>query len=541
MSFNPGLSVITGETGAGKSILIGSIALTLGDRAHPDIVREGTAFVEASFSDDNRALKLAREIRKDGRTKARINGVATTITALKEEGRRWLELSAQRDGATLLDQETHLEHIDRFAGLETEIVELAALYHRYQDLKEQLRKLNATILRMKETEELAKYQLAEIEAFAPMADEEQQLEREMRLLEGAELLLQGLGQAVDELDQGAEPISDRLASTIHQISELSRVDDSLRTQESALNDALDVLRQAAMDLGNRRDEVNLDPERLEEIRDRHGQLLRLIRKYGGSMQALLDQWEALKTRENDSDELLRERVKLQHEIQLHLIIWEKVCKRVSQARASICMNMQSEMEMGLRSVGVEKPRFEIHHAEGDGETVEFPGIGLKKVSSTGWDRLEFRISLNPGHEVKPVQHVASGGELSRMMLLLRGLSPPEGLPPVLVFDEIDTGISGKTARQVGLRLKELSRTRQVILVTHLPQIASLADRHLVIEKHSTADSTSVSARELSIGSDEQVDEVARLLGGERISEPSRAAARELIVTAPEALDLFASS
>jgi DNA repair protein RecN (Recombination protein N) len=528
LRFGRGLNVITGETGAGKSILIGSIALTLGDRAHPDIVREKKATVEASFELNGIAKTLVREVGQDGRTKARIDNQAATITALKQEGRRWIELTAQRDGATLLDPASHLEHIDRFAGLESDVNKLRELFASYQELKGKRAALSARIKRMQETEELANYQLAEIESFDPKLEEEAELEREIRLLEGAETLLLGLGKSVDELDQGSDPVSDRIAGILQEIQVLARIDDSLNDQHKALTDVVDILRQTSQDLSNRRDGIQLDPERLDEQRTRHGQLIRLIRKYGGSMEALLETWESLRTRENDSADLLKQRDRLNREIHNHLEAWEVVCENVSAARTSIIPQMQDSMEEGLRSVGVEKPRFEIHRETEEGESIDFPNSGQHRVTPEGWNRLEFRISFNPGHELKALHRVASGGELSRMMLLLRGLNPPEGLPPVLVFDEVDTGISGKTARQVGLRLKELSRIRQVILVTHLPQIASLADQHFVMEKRTFVNSTTVEMRELPVGSQEQVDEVARLLGGEHISDGSRAAAKELI-------------
>jgi DNA repair protein RecN (Recombination protein N) len=192
--------------------------------------------------------------------------------------------------------------------------------------------------------------------------------------------------------------------------------------------------------------------------------------------------------------------------------------------------MAAEMEQGLRSVGVEKPRFVVDFAPEEGDLVAFPGEGERRVHPHGWDRIEFLISFNPGHEPRPMQRVASGGELSRIMLLLKGLGPPEGNPPVFIFDEIDTGISGRTARQVGQRLKELSRVHQVLLVTHLPQIASLADRHIVVEKETGEQSTRVTVREVEMGSAEQVEEVARLVGGDEITDAARQTARELIGT-----------
>ncbi|MBS1260756.1 MAG: DNA repair protein RecN [Calditrichaeota bacterium] len=530
LEFAPGLNVITGETGAGKSILIGALALTLGDRAHPEVVRDRKAQVWARFSDRSRQRELHREVRPDGRTKARIDDASATITALREEGRRWVELTAQRDGTTLLDPETHLEHIDRFAGLRAETATLADCYAEWRTLTERLRKLQSKLIRLRETDELARFQLAEIESFDPQPGEDEQLEREIRLLEGAETLLTGLARAVEELDQGEAPVSDRLAAVHDELRTLARIDPPLAGQSSALADALEIVRQTALDLSSSRDDVQLDPERLEEVRARHGQLNRLIRKYGGSMERLFQTLAQLRDRESEVEQTEQEIEKLEDTIQAQLANWEKQCESVSRARDSVRKRMKAAVEEGLRSVGVERPRFEIVPMPEEGEAVNFPGSGERRIGPAGWDRFEFRISFNPGHEPKALHRVASGGELSRMMLLLRSLSPSEDLASVLVFDEVDTGISGRTARQVGQRLKKLARDRQVILVTHLPQIASLADRHIVVEKQTDSSSTRVSMCVVAPGSEQQIEELAKLVGGETITESTRAAARDLVTS-----------
>ncbi|MFH0881403.1 MAG: DNA repair protein RecN [bacterium] len=528
MTFGPGLNVITGETGAGKSILIGSIGLALGDRAHPDVVGDTPAEIEADFEGTSEARSLKREVRPDGRTRAWLDGAASTIGSLKEEAGRWVELTAQREGITLLDEATHLGHLDRFAGLTSDAERLVTLHARWQAMTAQLATTEQKIARFRESEELARFQLDEIEAFDPKKEEDVELEKEIRLLEGAETLIVGLGQAVDRLDQSEEPLSDALAEVINQLRALEKIDGELKTTVDTLSEALGAMRQASVDLADRRDNVALDPERLSEVRARHNQLNKLIRKYGGTMDKLLETRDQLRGRQQGTEELEILRDELKRQIDAHLEIWEGVCDRVSLRRRKASPKMGGEMEKGLKSVGVQHPVFRIEWIDEEGDRVVFPTVGEKRVGPLGWDRIEFLTSFNPGHEPKPLARVASGGELSRVMLLLKGLDPPEGNPPVLIFDEIDTGISGKTARQVGVRLKELAKIRQVILVTHLAQIASLADHHIVVEKLTDPGSTTVRVRQVDIGSGEQVEEIARLVGGDTITDSARATARELI-------------
>jgi len=528
LDFGPGLNVITGETGAGKSILVGSIGLALGDRAHPDVVGEIAAEVEAEFDGSASRQLLKREVRPDGRTKAWIDGSPTTIGALKEEAGRWVELTAQREGITLLDEATHLGHLDRFAGLASESERLITMHARWQAMTAQLSNFEQKILRMKESEELAQFQLQEIETLDPKPGDDEELEKEMRLLEGAETLIIGLGNVVDRLDQGEEPISDALAEIIGRVESLARIDTELKPIASNLDEALGFIRQAVIDLSNRQESVGLDPERLEVVRERHTQLMKMIRKYGGTMDKLLATREDLRGRREGTEELERLSGQLRRQITEHLGVWENALERISKRRHESAPKMAVEMEKGLSSVGVQHPVFRIEWLDEEGDRVVFPTAGERRVHPLGWDRIEFQISFNPGHEPKALARVASGGELSRVMLLLKGLDPPEGNPPVLIFDEIDTGISGRTARQVGLRLKELAKIRQVILVTHLAQIASLADHHTIVDKVTDEKSTQVSARQVKIGGPEQIDEIARLVGGDTITDSARATAKELI-------------
>ena len=222
-------------------------------------------------------------------------------------------------------------------------------------------------------------------------------------------------------------------------------------------------------------------------------------------------------------DLEQEKKQVQAELASHLKKWEAELERISKKRHAKAAEFEKKLMEGLVSVGVQHPTFRVVWQAEEGDSIRFPSSGLHKVQPDGWDRAEFYISFNPGHEPKPLLRVASGGELSRVMLLLKGMGPPQKHPPVLIFDEIDTGISGRTARQVGLRLKDLSKVRQVLLVTHL------ADHHVVVEKKTDAKSTEVVMREVKVGGEEQIDEIARLLGGETTTDATRVTARELIV------------
>ncbi len=529
LSFGPGLNVITGETGAGKSILVGAISLALGARAKPNTVQDQAAAIEAVFtSARSEPVVLKREIRPDGRSKAWIDGSPCTITALREEAETRVDLTAQREGATLLDPDTHLHHIDRLAGLVAAAARLETAYTRWQTLSEKRRLLEAKIQRLRETEELAQFQLDEIETFNPQLGEAEELDKEIRRLEGAETMLLGLEQAVEGLDQGEDTVNMRLSAVLQEVRRLARIDDRVEPTLESLDQALVLLQEASRDLESLRCEVELDPERLEELRDRRGHLSRLMRKYGGGMTALLQTWEDLLSRRQGGEELEREKRKLDREIADHVAQWEAQLEQVSKERHDAAAGITQRVVEGLKTVGVKRPEFALVWRDEEGDRVRFPKSGERKVGPLGWDRVEFHISFNPGQPLKPVQDVASGGELSRIMLLLKSLSPAEKQPPALVFDEIDTGISGRTARQVGLRLKELSTHRQVLLVTHLPQIASLADRHIVVEKQQDATSTTVTARDVAIGEEAQVREIARLVGGDTLTDAAKATARELI-------------
>ncbi|MDP8206854.1 MAG: DNA repair protein RecN [Candidatus Electryonea clarkiae] len=528
MKFGPGLNVITGETGAGKSILVGAIAFALGARARPDTAEMKSAFVEIEFSNDEDQISLRREIKTSGKTKAWINSTPVTISALSDAAQLRVDLTAQREGASLLNPETHLSHLDRLAGLKENITKLEIFYSEWQTLTAKLDAIEAKIKRIEETDELARFQLEEIDRFNLKIGEDKELDADIRLLEGSESLILGLTEIIELLDQGNNAITDNIANIHRKLTNLSRIDKNVIEPTGWVNDALDLLREATHEFAARKEFVQLDPEKLERLRERRSQLSRLTRKYGGSIDSLFQTLEQLRQRESGSEKLKSSRKQLKKDLDNHIVKWEKILGSISDMRHKKAPVIAKKMIEALKTVGIQKPQFELIWVDETGDEVEFGNSGKHRIGPHGWDRVEFRVSFNPGQPLKPLQNIASGGELSRVMLLLKSLHPPEKTPPSLIFDEIDTGISGRTARQVGLRLKELAKNRQVLVVTHLPQIASLADRHLVIEKEQSKSSTFINVRNVPIGGEEQVEEVARLAGGKGITDAARAGAKELI-------------
>lgn len=524
----PGLNVITGETGAGKSMLIGAFAFVLGDRIQSTSGNDNQTEVLARLTHHGESIEIRRVYYANGRTKAWLNQSPVSLGKLKGEVVSLVDLTAQREGISLLDPSTHIHHLDRIGNLTSLVRHAEKLYYEWQQQIHELRALEAQLQRLQETEELAQFQLDELERFDPQPGEESTLDREITLLEHSETLLQEYHRAVEELDQGEGAVADRLSEINRSLQRLTGIDPNLPEIVEKLEESAASIRDAAYELNAAREAIYLDEEKLEKLRERRMQLAHLIRKYGGTYEDLLATRIKLRERSTGTGELKTRIRALKTALESHLLKWGKHLEKLSRERHNFADQFIAMMIDGLKTIGIEHPRFEILWSTLSSEEVSFPEAGNRFVSPLGWDFPVFHVSFNPGQPLMPIQEVASGGELSRVMLLLKSLHPGKMDAPVSIFDEIDTGISGRTARQVGKRLKELSRQRQIILVTHLPQIAGLADHHFVVEKRIRKDSTEVEVHSVKIGSDEQVEEIARLVGGEIVTDSARETARELI-------------
>ena len=528
----PGLNVLTGETGAGKSIIVGALSLLLGERASADVVRAGAdrATVEGVFDvsdhaevaawldehgvDPEEILVLKREVAVEGRNRAWINGGPTTATLLGELGGILVNLHGQHEHQTLLRRDEQRAILDAYAGNEALLGRVRDAHGRARELRRRIEKLEARRREVAERADFLRFQADEIAAADLTPGEEEALESEHRRLSHSEELISISAKIGEALATGDEALVGRLAGLRRGIDQLVRIDGS----QGEVAELFDTAYYALEELGNRVAEyatrVEYDPERLDEIRRRQDLIYRLKTKYGSSVEEVIAAGARARA-------------------QLDLIDtadWELAGLQREEGEADADLSRLSG-ELSERRAGA------IHSLVGEANEV-FPELGmtggvftiavmpLSAPGPSGAEEIEFRVSLNRGFQPKPLAQVASGGELSRVMLALKTILARLDSVPTLVFDEVDTGVGGRIALQVGDKMREVARSHQVFAITHLPQIASRAHVHLLVSK---AERDGISATEVELlDPDGRVREVARMLGGDPDSEVSLEHARELL-------------
>lgn len=519
LDFRPGLTVLTGETGAGKSILIDAIGAVLGDRTGSEVVRHGSdrAFVEAVFDvrdcegvrtrlreegygTDGGELLLSREISRSGQGAVRINGRRTTLGLLREVAGGLVNLHGQHEHQSLLAPDHHLDVLDAWGGAATLDARqgAAAAYRRWKALDAEL-----AALRMDERErarlaDLYAFQVQEIESARLQPGEEEELLRERTRLAGAGKLAAALAEARESLDGESLGAVERLAAALARLREAARIDPVHEPVVEAVETALFAIQEAARDVASAADAIESNPARLEEIEERLDLLRRLKRKYGDTLDEVVAYRErtaaalaALQEADTRSAALEADIASAQAELQ-------EVCGALRSARHQAAASLAAAMERELADLAMEKTRFEV--------LLEPTGPGPQ-----GADRVEFLISPNPGEPLKPLSRIASGGELSRLMLALKSVIANADQVPTLIFDEIDVGVSGRVAGVIGRKLQALGRDCQVLCVTHLPQIAAAANRHLLIRKEVAASRTVTRVEPLD--GEGRVAEIARIVAG----------------------------
>jgi len=534
VTLGPGLNVLTGETGAGKSIIVGALSLLLGERASADVVRAGAdrASVEGVFEVPNgkglsdwlaeRGLEaeegvliLRREVAVEGRSRAWINGSPTTATLLGELGSLLVSLHGQHEHQTLLRRDEQRSILDAFAGHEELVRQVASTYRRAGALTNEIAELEQRRREALQRADLLRFQVEEIEAAGVDPGEEGPLDAEIQRLTHAEELI-GLAKSIaTAVSAGSDSAGARLASVRRPLDQLVRIDPA----QAELQELFDTAYYALEELGSRLEAyllvVEHDPARLEELRRRQDLLFRLRTKYGPELPdvvATLERARAELSAIEDSDWRAAELTKQRDEARAEL---ERAARQLTRARASAGEALAAEINRVLPDLGMDRGRFEVALLPTDATT------------SAGAEEVEFRISLNAGFEPKPLSTVASGGELSRVMLALKTILARLEAVPTLIFDEVDAGIGGRVALQVGEKMRQVADSHQVLAITHLPQIASRAHRHLLVRKEEDgqgATSTVVSLLE----DEDRVGEVARMLGGDPESETSLRHARELL-------------
>lgn len=552
IDFESGLNILTGETGAGKSIIIDALGLILGDRASAEVVRKGSekAIVEGFMGvSKNRRVRevleqnaidpqddviLRREVSAKGQSRCFVNDTPVTLAVLKELGDYLVDLHGQHEHQSLLRSETHIGLLDEYGNLEGMIQEYRTSYDRLTGLFASLRELTQKEKELKEKRELYEFQIKEIDAVDPRAHEEQDLENALRILENSEKLFEATSKLYNLLYDGEQAIYDSLVKARNQLEDLAEIDNAFVEAKEECASAATIIGELTKFIQSYNSKIEFNPEQLEQIRERLGHLALLKKRYGGSIEAVIEHREKIGKEFAIAENFEVEIKKLQEYIDSERKVCSAAAQRLSAKRRELVGKISASVCEELAKLGIASARFDIQIqnrtlAKMDGQPAHaYVKLGRDYFEATplGIDIVEFYLSTNSGEDVKPLVKVASGGEVSRIMLALKSILAKADRLPLLVFDEIDVGISGRIAQAVGKSLKSLSEFHQVIAITHLPQIAGLADCHFAVEKKEARQRTSSTIRKLT--DEERVREVARLLSGEDVTESGLSGARELM-------------
>ncbi|MBQ3265788.1 MAG: DNA repair protein RecN [Ruminococcus sp.] len=538
IDFTSGLNVLTGETGAGKSIVIDAINAVLGKRSSHGIIRSGAdaAFVSATFEDvseltlkklrtmgydaEDGMLILSRELNASGKNTCRVNSRPATVAALKKIGEYLINIHGQNDNLELMNPALHIVYIDALAQLNDQLSAYRKLYRELKAVQEELDIADTDEAERLRKIDLLSFQITEIEDAEITVGEYDALTQERNALQNREKIAKELMRARIALDgdgdtDGALRMTDDASTCVMNASQYM---SSLEGTADRLSSTLYELQEISRELESAMDDIDADPGRLEEIEERLDLLYRLRHKYGDSEEEILAFLDSAKKELKDledyaynREQLEKRREKLYHDAYTS-------AKEISTIRRQVGEEFRASVEREMAFLQMPNVRLEIAHEE-------------VELNPRGVDQMEFLISTNPGEEPKPVSKIASGGELSRMMLAIKTVLSRSDFVQTLIFDEIDTGISGSAADRVGKKLSQLSADRQVLCVTHQAQIAAFADNHLFISKSVRDDRTYTQVESLS--EDGRVTELARIVGGEQITDSALNHARQLLQAAKE--------
>ncbi|NTV01722.1 MAG: DNA repair protein RecN [Chlorobiaceae bacterium] len=545
VGFAPGLTIITGETGAGKSILMGALNLVLGERASAELVRAGAAkaVIEATFTGSHYEtvaplledagiectpeLILRREIAAGGQSRCFINDTPGPLTLLRQVGRELVDLHGQHDHQLLLHPETHAGMLDGFGQLHGEAARYRGLLQQYRQLRRTLDELLRQAETLREKRDFIEFQFRELESAGLVEGEEASLEEEINLLENAETLYTlgtELGERLYDSDDSAYA---SLSMAVHLLEKLASIDRRFEPSLDELRGAMASVEEANRFAARYTSGIEFNRNRLEELRERQLMLQRLSKKHGKSVGELLELRDRLAGELSVEENVAADAVRLRDEIETARAELSTTAVDLSVMRQRAAGLLEQEIVAMLQKLSIPNGTFRVDIASEEAAEGDITHEGRRyRAFDNGFDRVEFMISTNLGEAPKPLAKVASGGEISRVMLAMKSALAKAAHLPILVFDEIDTGISGKAAQAVGFSLKQLSRLHQIIAITHLPQIAAMADLHLSVSKRVEGERTVTGVVPLEGG--ERIEEVARLISGHTISPASLQLAGELI-------------
>jgi len=553
LEFSSGLNIFTGETGAGKSIILDALSMVLGEKADPSFVREGTrsASIEAVFDmgtgevsalleredllpdDGSSELTLARELRTEGRSTARVNGHAVSLGILQELGAHLVDIHGQSEHLSLLKPAAHIHLVDQFAGNTEQLNAYRTLYRRFLAVEKELRTLREGEAEALRTKDLLNWQINEIKEASLSAEEEESLLRERERLANAEKIAKHLREAIRALSGGNEDrpgIVDQMADLSSALESLAAYDDSLRPCADAVIDAADRMDGVLDKLRRTRSELGYSTRRRDHIEERLLLYASLKRKYGGTTPAVLAFGENAEKKLSLIESAAEQIPALETEREALLSDLTEASRRLSRSRAEASVRISADVEKELNDLRMPNARFSVRIDTPDGDETPDPSC----FTENGIDTLEFLLAPNPGEGLKPLAKVASGGETSRIMLALKTALTNADPVPTLVFDEIDQGIGGRVGKVVGEKLWSLGGSHQVLCITHLPQLAALFDCHFCVRK-SVRDQRTYSAVTV-LTPEESLSELASLLGSD--NEENRRAAEAMLRDARSYKDAF---
>jgi DNA repair protein RecN (Recombination protein N) len=548
MEFGSGLNIITGATGAGKSILIGALSMILGERANTDVVREGAskAVVEGIFDDadtdrirtvlsDNAIdpsplprIILRRRITERG-SRGFINDTPATLDIMRTVAGELIDLHGQHEHQSLLHTETHLRLLDSFGGLGSLVDHYRKKRSRVAELVREREALAARERELRQQKELYEFQIEEIDAVDPQPGEEDELRAEQRVLENAEHLFASTKELYERLFASNNALHDQLVVSRNELQDLARIDEAFEEHVEEIESARIIVSELANFLQDYNAHVEFDPERLQDIRERTTELETLKRKYGGTLEAVLEHRKEIGEKYDLAQDFEGNLERLDAQITEAQAELTDVAERLSQKRHEVAARIEDAILDELSTLGMPNSQFEVRFTrqeDPDGWIVPEDEDASYRAFQRGLDQVEFFISTNVGVSPRPLAEVASGGEISRIMLALKTILAKSERLPILVFDEIDVGISGNMARRVGESMHALARYHQIITITHLPQIAALGDQHFKVEKRVENGTTKTTIRRLT--EDQQATQVASLISGEDVTDAALKSARELM-------------
>jgi len=536
LQLESGFTILTGETGAGKSIIIDALKLLLGEKAQPDLIRTGKeeASIEAVFEvtdrkslpeslelEDGNRLFLQRIISSQGLSKSYLNGLLVPLKKLKELGELLIDIYGQNDHIFLLDTSNHLKFLDDFA-------EAGELGERVRQAAARVRALirekEALTARQKERAQrldFITFQLKEIEQAELRPGEDEELLQERAILKNSEKIAILVNQAIDIAYESEESLMTGVKRVENIVQELQNFFPELEGNRGQLADFNIFLKELVGNLIDLRDKYSSSPERLEEIEERLSLVEKLKRKYGSSIEEILGYLESIRKEKEELETSEEKLSDLDREIRAAFEDYRQLCGQLSRLRKERAAELEQLIVKELGQLAMTRARFRVEFRPLS-PSLEDPST----IRDLGAEELEFILSPNPGEELRPLRRIASGGELSRIMLAFKSLGKETEKGRTLIFDEIDSGIGGKTADFVARKLQQLARRHQVLCITHLPQIASAAGHHFRIEKKTEKDRTFTLVRKLK--DRERPEEIARLIAGTRLTEASLQMARELL-------------